>query len=187
MRSRLRGLATTLVLGGLIVAWFVLFRPASLGGSSTWIVVRGSSMLPNYETGDLVIVQAASEYAVGDAVAYRVAEGEIGAGHVVFHRLTGGSAEEGFDVQGDNNGAPDPWHPLGSAIVGRAWILVPRFGSVVAWIHQPIVAAGIASALMVAFIVARPPTNDGERRRGGERPPGPASWRRLARRPRTPA
>jgi signal peptidase len=179
MIRRLRGLVAPIVLGGLLIVWFVLFRPASLGGSSTWVVVRGTSMLPNYQTGDLVIAQAASAYLPGDAVAYRVAEGEIGAGHIVFHRIIGGSASEGFDVQGDNNDAPDPWHPRGSAIVGRAWIVVPGFGAVIAWIHQPIIAAGIASALMVAFIVARPPAKH------GGMGSGPASWR-LLRRWRTP-
>lgn len=180
MIARLRGMVGTILLGALLVVWLVLFRPASLGGSSTWIVVRGSSMLPTYRTGDLVVVQAASQYLPGEAVAYRVAEGDIGAGHIVFHRLIGGSASEGFEVQGDNNDAPDPWHPLGSAIVGRAWFVIPGFGAVVAWIHQPIIASGIVSALVVAFVVARPPAKD-----GGEGS-GPPSWR-LFRRRRTPA
>jgi signal peptidase I len=151
-RGSLLGSAVTV---GLLAAWFVLFRPTSLGGEATWIVIRGSSMLPAYRSGDLVVVRAASDYAIGDTVAYRVAPGEIGAGHVVIHRLVGGDGEAGFDVQGDNNTAPDPWHPTRNDVVGRAWIVIPGLGRVVAWIRQPIVAAGLASAIVVVFVVGR--------------------------------
>lgn len=157
MNRRLRSLIGLLAAAGILVAWVVLLRPASLGGQATWIVVRGSSMLPTYRTGDLVIVRAGSDYRVGDVVAYRVPAGEIGAGHVVIHRLTAGDPTAGFVVQGDNNGAPDPWRPRASDVVGRAWITVPGGGRLFSWIHQPAVIGGLAAALVVMVIVGRPP------------------------------
>lgn len=88
-------------------SWFVALRPMSLGGPVDYLVIRGDSMLPTYETGDLVIVQSEPTYAVGEIVAYRVPAGELGAGRLVIHRLIGVESG-GFTVQGDNNPAPDP-------------------------------------------------------------------------------
>jgi len=150
-----RLLGPTLAIGALAV-WLVLFRPVALGGSATWVVIRGSSMLPALETGDLVVVRAADEYAIGDVVAYRVPDGEIGAGHVVVHRLIGGGGDVGFEVQGDNNDATDPWRPTRADIVGRTWIVIPALGRLVAWILQPAFAAALATAVVVALVVARP-------------------------------
>jgi signal peptidase I len=155
MRPSRRALLGPALTIGALAVWLVLFRPVALGGSATWVVIRGSSMLPALQTGDLVVARAADDYAIGDIVAYRVRAGEIGAGHVVVHRLIGGG-DAGFEVRGDNNDAPDPWHPTRTDIVGRAWIVIPGLGRLIAWIVQPIVAAALGAALVVAFVVARP-------------------------------
>ncbi len=156
MRGRLPSLVGTVLTVAIVAAWFVALRPVSLGGSTTWVVIRGSSMLPMYETGDLVIVRADGGYGVGDVVAYRVPDGDIGAGQVVVHRLIDGEAVSGFLAQGDNNDSVDPWTPRAADIVGRAWFAVPAAGRVIAWVHQPIVMAGLVAAFVVAFIVAKP-------------------------------
>ncbi len=147
----------------LLLAWFLLLRPAALGGPTTWVVIRGDSMLPTYNTGDLVIVRAEPAYAIGDVVAYRVPAGDVGGGDIVIHRLTGGDAT-GYEVTGDNNDGPDPWRPTPSDIVGRAWISMSGLGRVVTWIHQPMVAGGLAAALVVALVVSRQPGPAGPRR-----------------------
>ena len=156
MRARLFAALSTLLTIALLVTWFLLFRPLALGGSATWIVIRGSSMQPVYHTGDLVIVQSASEYRIGDIAAYRVPGDDIGAGMVVIHRLTGGDAVNGFEVTGDNNDAVDPWKPTQADMVGRAWVAIPGLGRVIAWMHDPIVLGGIVSAIVVSYVIARP-------------------------------
>ncbi len=90
----------------LVGLWAVTLRPQAIGGPAVFVAVRGSSMLPTYENGDLVVVEAASRYAVGEVVAYRVPTGEVGEGKVVLHRIVDGDGEHGFVLQGDHNTAP---------------------------------------------------------------------------------
>ena len=141
---------------GLFAAWVVLLRPVALGGSATYVLVRGDSMLPTYQPGDLVIVRAAAAYRAGDIVAFQVPAGEIGEGQVVLHRLV---ADEGatFVAQGDNNAAPDPWAAEADRILGRAWIALPGAGRAVMFIARPVIAAGLAMAVVVAMVLARQP------------------------------
>ena len=124
-RSILQAIVLCLVLGG----WALVLRPQSLGGPVVYVIVRGSSMFPTYESGDLVIVAAAATYQPGDVVAYRVPAGDIGEGHLVIHRIAGGDASSGFILEGDNNDAPDPWMPRGSDIVGSARLTLPAIGN----------------------------------------------------------
>ena len=149
------GIAVVLVLGAI---WFVAFRPTSLGGPTTYLVVRGDSMEPTYRTGDLVILRTAEGYGIGDVVAYRVPAGDIGAGHLVVHRIAGGDAATGFLMQGDGNPSVDPWTPRTGDIAGRAWVLLPGAGRLFTFAHQPAVVAAIAVALFMAFLVLRWPT-----------------------------
>ena len=138
----------------LIGFWFVALRPQSLGGPVTYLVIRGDSMEPTYQGGDLVIVTIAETYSVGDVVAYRVPAGEIGAGHLVIHRIVGGDGETGFLLRGDNNPSADPWMPRSSDVAGAAWISLPGVGKVLERVHQPAVAGALAVAAlaMVAFL-----------------------------------
>jgi signal peptidase I len=143
-------------MAAVLAIWIVLLRPQSLGGPALYIVVRGSSMLPTYQNGDLVVMQSAPVYGVGDAVAYRVPSGEFGEGHVIVHRITGGNGADGFVVQGDNNNAIDPWMPRATDIAGKSWAVVPGLGRLIAIIHQPVVAGALAAGVMVSLILARP-------------------------------
>jgi signal peptidase len=154
MRLDARRLAKFAAAAAVVAFWAVTLRPEALGGNATYIVVRGNSMEPTYHTGDLVIGGSSSEYAVGDIVAYRVPAGEIGEGHVVVHRIVGGDSTAGFVMRGDNNGAPDPWSPRIGDIEGRAWLLVPGLGSLIAFVHQPVIAGGLAASIMVTMVIA---------------------------------
>jgi signal peptidase I len=155
-RWRRRPTPGTFAVVCIALAWLLWLRPVALGGTTTWVVIRGDSMEPTFHTGDLVIVDRSSDYAVGEVVAYRVPEGDVGGGSIVIHRLVGGD-QRGFDVRGDNNGGLDPWRPTVSDIVGRAWLWLPGVGHLVTWIHQPLVAAGLAAAVVVALILGRAP------------------------------
>ena len=152
-RNLLRGLSLLATLG-VLAAWAVTFRPLILGGPATYIVVRGDSMLPSYETGDLVITQAVPPYHVGEAVAYRVPTGELGAGLVVIHRIVGGD-ENGYVMEGDNNPSPDPWLPRSSDILGRAWLHAPGVGRLISLFFRPVFLACLAASVVVGWLVAR--------------------------------
>ena len=167
MKARLRHYLSLAALAVVLVFWVLVLRPAALGGPASYIIVRGSSMVPTYASGDLVIVRTAAEYRVGDVVAYRVPEGDIGAGLIVIHRIVA-VGQDVLTLRGDHNAAPDPWSPRVADVVGAAWISVPGVGRVLATIHQPIVLAALAASVVVAMIVAWKP-----RPRPGDRPISP--------------
>ena len=154
--SRLRTLVRLLVVVALLGGWALYLRPTSLGGPAVYLVIRGDSMSPTFESGDLVVLQASDRFAVGDVVGYRVPAGELGAGRLVVHRIVGGDPDGGFVVLGDGNPAIDPWQPTARDVVGRAWVAVPGLGRLIAALHQPILLAALAAAIVVAAIVARP-------------------------------
>lgn len=148
---------TVILLAGVVLVWAFTLRPQALGGPAVFVAVRGSSMLPTYEHGDLVVVQSSAQYHVGQAVAYRVPAGLIGAGKIVLHRIIGGDATHGFTLQGDNNSWPDPWFPKQGDMVGVATVRLPNAGRLIALVQQPVILAGLAAAIVVTVIIARPP------------------------------
>jgi signal peptidase len=143
-----------LAFGAIVVLWAVFLRPQWLGGSTAFITVRGDSMMPTYQNGDFLMVSAQGTYRAGDIVAYKVPLAEVGAGHVVVHRIK--SVEDAqFVIQGDNNPEPDPWHLATADMVGRAVVRVPGLGGVIEILLTPTIAATVAASLMVMFLVAR--------------------------------
>lgn len=148
----------------LVTVWAVALRPQSLGGTATYVVVRGNSMQPTYATGDLVIMRSAPAYSVHDVVAYHVPQGEVGEGLVVVHRIVGGDETHGFTLKGDNNRSIDPWTPQRPDVLGRAWVHIPGLGRVIALMYQPVAMAAMAAAIIVVLLLMRVPTTDPEGR-----------------------
>ncbi len=134
------------------VAWFFTLRPVSLGGPASYIVVSGVSMEPTYHDGDLVVLQTKDAYLPGDIVAYHVPEGEVGAGKLVIHRVIG-SDDEGYITQGDNRKGEDLWRPQQSDVVGKSWLHLPGFGSLLAKFRAPLPLALFAGGFTVYFIL----------------------------------
>lgn len=149
---KLSHLGTLLAIAAL-AAWFVFLRPVGLGGPASYIFVSGVSMQPTLVTGDLVVLQAADDYKIGDVIAFRIPEGEPGGGNLVIHRIIGGSAAEGFIVQGDNKPLPDDWRPTPDLIEGALWVRAPGAGAVVQTVRSPAVFAPIAAGITVFFIL----------------------------------
>jgi signal peptidase I len=133
------------------VAWFLLLRPPFLGGPAGYVMVSGTSMLPKYHDGDLIIVHRQDTYRRGDIVAYHVPKGDPAAGSQVIHRIIGGSARKGYVVEGDNRTSPDLWHPKPSNIAGKAWLQVPGGGRVIAFLRSPLVLASLAAGVVFAL------------------------------------
>jgi signal peptidase len=137
--------------------WWVALRPASLlDGPASFLVVKGTSMLPTLHTGDLVLAEAQSSYQVGDLVVYAVPSGQIGAGDELIHRIVGGSATAGFVLQGDNNPSPDPWTVPSSDVLGKEAAVVPGAGRWLLVLRTPLFA-GLAAAAIAAWLVLSPP------------------------------
>lgn len=143
--------------------WFGL--PQALGGRADWVMVSGTSMLPRLHTGDLVLVERRSSYHVGEVVAYRIRKGEIGAGHVVIHRIIGGNGRTGWTMKGDNRTAPDLWHPTNRDVLGSNTLRIPDAWFVLRIFHMPLLLAlfaGFGAFFLIAF------GDGGERDANGE-------------------
>jgi signal peptidase len=156
LSERLRvpiALAKLAVLGALAATclWFGL--PQSLGGRADWVLVSGTSMLPHLHTGDLVLVEHQSSYHVGEVIAYRVPKGQVGAGHVVIHRIVGGNPRTGWKMQGDNRTAPDLWHPTNRDVVGAKLLRIPDAWLVLRFLHAPLFL-GLLAAFGAFFWLA---------------------------------
>lgn len=153
-------------IGALVVlaAWFGFYRPASLGGSASYILVAGQSMLPTYRSGDLVIALPKPAYLPGDVVVFTVPAGEPGAGGQVIHRIV---AERGgvLVTRGDNNGWDDRWQPTAANVLGSPVAHVPGAGSLLALVRTPMVAGVIGA--VIAYVLLEPVLVHGSRRRRG--------------------
>mgnify|MGYP005856176843 CR=1 FL=1 len=115
----------------LAVVWLLWLRPLALGGPASYIIVSGTSMEPTLHDGDLALLHAKPDYMTDDIIAFGSSSG------IVIHRIVGGSAEEGYVVQGDNKNAPDPWQPKPDQILGKLWLHIPGAGRVVSYLRQP--------------------------------------------------
>jgi signal peptidase len=157
-------------LGALVATclWFGL--PQGLGGRADWVLVSGTSMLPRLHTGDLVLVEHRSGYHVGEVVAYRVPEHEIGAGHVVIHRIIGGNGRTGWRMQGDNRTAPDLWYPTNHDVIGAKQLKIPNAWFVLRVFHMPVLLALFAACGAFVWIAfgdggEADPDSEGDRAR----------------------
>lgn len=131
---RVRRVLVNVLLWPLLVValWFVW--PVQLGGCTTLTIVSGHSMEPTFYTGDLVVSRCADP-AVGDVVVYATPETQGGR---VIHRIVGGDSS-GWVLRGDNNPADDPFHPTDEQVLGSAVLHVPRVGTVLTSLANPVV------------------------------------------------
>ena len=170
---RIRRIAFALPLLGVAVVWFLLLRPGFLGGSASYIIVAGASMEPTLHSGDLALAREQPGYHEGDIVTFRVPEGQPGEGAIVIHRIVGGTAEEGYTIQGDNKEAPDLWRPTADDIVGRMWFSVPNGGLYLLFLREPIVLGAVAGLLGMLFVLSGGEGSQRGRRHGRTIRPGP--------------
>lgn len=131
------------------IAW-VLFAPTQLGGSTSYVLIAGSSMNPGLHRGDLVLLRGRSDYSVGDAVGYRSRE----LGKIVLHRIVG-QANGRYVFKGDNNSYKDGDRPLRRQLVGKLWIRLPYVGVVAEQLRAPRNAALFAGVLAFFFATGR--------------------------------
>lgn len=136
-------IATTALLVG--AGWWAV-APPQLGGSTSFVVVDGTSMLPRLRGDDLVLLRASGSYRVGDVVGYR---SEL-LRRVVLHRIV--AIDHGrYTFKGDNNGFVDPERPTRDRLVGRMWFHVPAGGRVVGMLRVPWIVGVLAALLVLAL------------------------------------
>ncbi|TYP86613.1 signal peptidase I [Blastococcus xanthinilyticus] len=124
--------ASTSAVVALVLATVWLFWPAGLGGGTTYVTTHGTSMEPEFNSGDLVVLSRADRYAVGDVVAYRSESLDS----VVMHRIVSGDAR-GFVTQGDNNDWLDEDRPTAEEIFGRQFLHLPQGGTALGALASP--------------------------------------------------
>lgn len=130
-------------------AWYVTVAPTGIGGPLTPVIVRGTSMLPTYEPGDLVLAYRSRGPRVGQVVVFRgPSEG------YVIHRITAVDGER-ITTQGDNRDRPDPWATTADDVVGVARLAVPGIGRYLLVLADPLVIATLAGSV-AATVVLRP-------------------------------
>ncbi len=161
-RIRLRsGLATLAVLIVAGVAWFY-FAPTNIGGSTRYVVTSGVSMEPRFHTGDLAIVRPASNYRIGEIVAYWSTLLHT----VVLHRIIARDGNR-YVFKGDNNHFIDPVRPTRSELLGKLWLHVPHLGRVLKMLHTRVVAALLCAVVGLLTLVGVKENRRRRRRRKG--------------------
>jgi signal peptidase I len=136
-------------------AWWHWVMPQKIGGRAGWVLVSGKSMLPRYRAGDLVLVERAATYRVGQVIAYRVPQGDPMAGLQVIHRIVGGDAVRGFVTQGDNRTGPDTWRPTPKDIVGARLLRIPDGVLAIAILRSPLMLGLLAASFAFVFALTR--------------------------------
>lgn len=138
----------TVVLGALVLALavvgWIFFAPTQLGGSTSYMIIRGVSMNPSIHSGDLVIVRKRSSYPVHAVVAYR----DTLAKQNILHRIIAIKGDR-YTFQGDNNPKPDAFQPTKAQLMGEKWIQIPYAGRALAWAQVPTNAAILAIAAIL--------------------------------------
>jgi signal peptidase I len=138
----LRRVAVTLVALLLAAGLWVTVAPQQMGGPAAYVITDGISMLPEYHTGDLVVVHREPSYQVGEVAAFH--DQQLHA--VVLHRIVAIRGNR-YVFKGDNNPVDTPYEPTRSQIVGAQWVHVPGAGNVVLDLRRPIVAAVLLGLL----------------------------------------
>lgn len=113
----------------LVICLALVLWPATYGGRLGMVMVAGSSMVPTYDLGDLVITWR-EPVEVRDVILYRIPSGSQGEGNPVIHRVIGGDGH-GWITQGDNSVYPDDWRPSNLDVLGVAKLEIPFGGDAV--------------------------------------------------------
>ncbi len=142
---------------GLILAAAIYFWPARFGGATSAVLVRGTSMLPNYELNDIVFVREKDEYEVGDIVLFEIPDGEA-AGLQIIHRIIGTWDDGTWKTQGDNRPTADQFRLEDEHLLGSPVLHVPEAGRVLQLLQNTFV---ISAAVGVGAVMLMWPSNSG--------------------------
>lgn len=114
--------------------------------------VQGTSMLPAYRPGDLVLALRAGVPAIGDVVAYRDPDTDA----ILIHRVVDTTPDGRLVLKGDNNDFLDSYHPLPTEVMGTAIFRVPQAGRIVMALRSPPILAAAGMAILGLNLIASP-------------------------------
>jgi hypothetical protein len=117
-------------------------------------------MLPNFHSGDLVVLRHQPTYSVGGVAAYR--SGDLGI--TVMHRIVAVNGDH-YVFKGDNNGWVDSYQPTASQIVGAEWVHLSGLGAVLVTLRAPVITAFIVGLLWLFVFWPRSSSRRQRRRR----------------------
>lgn len=143
--GRTAGLIT--LAGVALLGW--LFLPPPLGWGLRLVAVRGTSMAPSLQPGDLALVMPGDSYLPGQVVAYR---SEALGGAVLLHRVQGYDGQGRLVTRGDANGFDDSDRPTPEQVMGSMRLRVPLAGKFLQAAMEPPMAASIAGAATAAAV-----------------------------------
>lgn len=139
-----------------IIAAVVYLWPARLGGGTNMVVVRGTSMEPEYHLNDVVISREADNYEVGDIVLFSIPEG-VGEGMLVIHRLVGQRDDGSWITQGDNRDVPDEFELYDEDLRGKPVFVAPRAGRLIVWANNVYVLSTTIGLLVILLLWPKKP------------------------------
>jgi signal peptidase I len=153
-RSRIghRRLLTKLALAAACIVGLVWtgLLPQQLGGRMSYVITEGISMLPHFHAGDLVILRKEPSYHVGEVAAFH--NGELGV--VVMHRIVAIHGDH-YVFKGDNNDFVTTYEPTKAQIVGAEWLHLPRVGTYLLRLRDPLIAAVLLGLLWLYSFAPR--------------------------------
>ncbi|MGH7723507.1 MAG: S24/S26 family peptidase [Candidatus Dormibacteria bacterium] len=160
LRPRHSRILAAVASGILALGAWSLLAPPQLGGSTSFVITTGISMLPNFHAGDAVLLRAEQRYSVGEVAGYH--NGNLNV--IVMHRIVAVRGDR-YVFKGDNNNWVDGYDPTADQIVGVEWAHMPNLGSVLLSLRTPAIAAFILGALWLFMFWPRSRSRRQRRRR----------------------
>lgn len=121
-----------------------IFIALLVSGELRLLTVRGRSMVPTYEPGDLVVTLRQRSYREGEIAAYR----EPSSGKLYIHRLVRREGDR-WVLRGDGNEWDDSYRPMEGELVGKAIIHIGGLGEWLQRLRSPGPMAGLVCAVLL--------------------------------------
>jgi len=125
----------------IVLAGWLFFAPVNIGGQTSYVILIGNSMEPDFKRGDLVLVREMDAYSVGEIVAYD--HPHIG---TVFHRIIQ-QRNNRFILKGDHNTWDDSFDVTSEEIIGKLWFHIPGAGYYLQRLRTPGMFAIVVTVL----------------------------------------
>lgn len=146
---------SNLVLVLALLGVWIAFAPVNLGGTTSYVIVNGISMEPDFHLGDLTIIRKASDYQIGDVVTYQDARMNA----YVIHRIIDMQGDR-FVLKGDNNSWVDVYYPTHEEIIGKLWLHIPNLGKLFEWLRAPLnlaMSISLLGGIGMSGMIIKPP------------------------------